>query len=196
MASYPVVVFVLSGKRKSGKDFVAECLQEQLGAETCVILRLSKPLKAQYAKDHGLDIGRLLDSSTYKEKYRGDMICWGEEQRARDPDLFCRLAIEQSNALCFPVWIVSDARRLTDADFFLKTFPQQTNLVRVTANEETRRARGWKFTKGIDDADSECGLDKDVTWNFVLENNDGTIVKAVQNLYDLAQTKLLSNAHV
>jgi len=43
-------------------------------------------------------------------------------------------------------------------------------LVRVEACEVTRAARGWIFTPGIDDAESECDLDStDV--DFVIANN-------------------------
>lgn len=84
----PKVVFVFSGKRKSGKDFVAKKLEESLGCDKCVTIRLSGPLKHEYARQNGLDFHRLLDSSTYKERFRQDMIRWGEEKRIVDPSFF------------------------------------------------------------------------------------------------------------
>lgn len=44
--------------------------------ESCQTFRLSGPLKAQYAKEHNLDLTELLSASSYKEKYRVDMIRW------------------------------------------------------------------------------------------------------------------------
>ena len=75
-------VILLSGKRKSGKDFVAERLLPALGSDA-VILRLSGPLKKCYAEQHDLDYAKLMSSDGYKEKYRRDMIRWSEEIRYR-----------------------------------------------------------------------------------------------------------------
>ena len=70
----PKVVFIFSGKRKSGKGFVAKKLSERFYYDRCGIIRLSGPLKDEYARQNGLDFHRLLDSSNYKELYREDMI--------------------------------------------------------------------------------------------------------------------------
>ncbi|XP_058516343.1 small conductance calcium-activated potassium channel protein 3 isoform X3 [Ochotona princeps] len=102
----PRLVLLFSGKRKSGKDFVTEALQSRLGAGVCAILRLSGPLKEQYAQEHGLDFQRLLDASTYKEAYRRDMIRWGEEKRQADPGFFCRKIVE---GVSQPIWMCSCA---------------------------------------------------------------------------------------
>ena len=74
-------VILLSGKRKSGKDFVAERLLPALQGSDAVILRLSGPLKKCYAEQHDLDYAKLMSSDGYKEKYRRDMIRWSEEIR-------------------------------------------------------------------------------------------------------------------
>jgi phosphomevalonate kinase len=133
-------------------------------------MRLSGPLKAQYAKDHGLDEKRLLDESEYKEMYRKQMIKWGEEMRCKDPGYFCRLAIEQvMNYQQFPVWLISDARRPTDLKYFQSKY--HTLTVRIHASEETRRSRGWVYTEGVDDVESECALDGFSNWDFLVEND-------------------------
>lgn len=44
--------------------------------------------------------------------------------------------------------VVSDARRLSDLQWFWSRFPQQTRTVRVQSSEETRKQRGWSFTAG------------------------------------------------
>ena len=67
MTDNPRVVLLFSGKRKSGKDYITDRLQERLGSES-VILRLSGPLKECYARDHGLDFEKMLSASDYKEK--------------------------------------------------------------------------------------------------------------------------------
>ncbi|CAN8029337.1 unnamed protein product [Ixodes persulcatus] len=184
----PQLILVFSGKRKSGKDYITETLRKRIGDDKCTILRLSEPIKAAYAKDHNLDYNRLMDSSDYKEVYRAQMVSWGEEKRNADATFFCRLAVQRSSGWEYPVWIVSDARRETDIDFFRESFPCPTLAVRVRATEATRRNRGWVHTPGIDDATTECALDHVTKWDFVLANNDGddleaqlqTVLRAIQ----------------
>ena len=174
---YPKVVFILSGKRKSGKDFVANKLKAIFGHDCCEIIRLSGPLKHEYARQNGLDFDRLLDSTSYKEFYRQDMIRWGEEKRNADPSHFCRLAVKmmlsgisKENDLSLkPVWIVSDARRKSDVRYFKENYDKVVH-VRINACEEIRKSRGWIFTPSVDDAESECGLD-DEEFDFVIQND-------------------------
>ena len=101
------VVVVVSGKRKSGKDFVCERLLDQLGAAAAEIGRLSAPLKEAYAEAHGLDFAELLTDGPYKEKYRLDMIRWGEERREKDSGFFARLVMAAAHRPSAP----SPARR-------------------------------------------------------------------------------------
>jgi phosphomevalonate kinase len=143
---------------------VTDRLCASLG-EHATIGRLSGPLKGAYAKEHGLDFAQLLSDGPYKEKYRADMILWGEKRRHEDPGFFAKLVLAESSA---PVLIISDARRLSDMAFFTSQFPCLT--VRVRASDATRAKRGWKYTKGVDDVESECGLDG-YTHSLVLDND-------------------------
>ncbi|XP_039243601.1 phosphomevalonate kinase-like isoform X3 [Pipra filicauda] len=179
----PRVVLLLSGKRKSGKDFVAEELRSRLGPDVCTILRLSGPLKEQYAKEHGLNFQRLLDASAYKETFRQDMIHWGEEKRRADPGFFCRAAVEGA---VHPVWVVSDTRRLSDVEWFRDVYGDVVQTVRVVATEETRKRRNWVFVTGVDDAESECGLDQGVAFDWVI-TNDGDELALGEQLETLLQ---------
>ncbi|KAL8589115.1 hypothetical protein ACOMHN_017278 [Nucella lapillus] len=165
----PRCVVVLSGKRKSGKDYLANILQTRLGSNVCSIMRLSAPLKSQYAKEHDLDFNRLLDASDYKELHRADMIRWGEDRRSQDPSFFCRLATEVPEA-SFAVWVISDARRVTDLQYFREHFPQ-TVAVRIEAEKAVRVERGFVFTPGVDDVESECGLDGVTDWDWTVRND-------------------------
>jgi phosphomevalonate kinase len=44
--------------------------------------------------------------------------------------------------------------------------------IRITADEEIRKSRGWVFTEGIDDGATECNLDHITDWDLVVDNND------------------------
>ena len=74
----PHLILLLSGKRKSGKSFLAQKLIDYLTSESdrynLNLIALADPLKEIFAAENGLDYVRLLDSSDYKEKYRVDMI--------------------------------------------------------------------------------------------------------------------------
>ena len=129
---------------------------------------MNVPHPLLFLQDHGLDLERLMDSSTYKETYRKDMIVWGEEMRHRDPGYFCRLATAEADK---PVWLVCDARRTMDMDYFKSHYGACTITVRVEASEAVRVGRGWVFTPGIDDAESECGLDQ-YSCEIVIKNDD------------------------
>ncbi|XP_054875755.1 phosphomevalonate kinase-like isoform X2 [Poeciliopsis prolifica] len=129
-ASGPELVLVFSGKRKSGKDFITDLIQDRLGPEVCAVLRLSGPLKQQFAQERGLDLDLLLGSGPYKERYRADMIRWGEDRRNQDPGFFCRLATRGAQQ---PVWV-------------------------------------FGRPSGVDDAESECGLDRGVEFDWVIRN--------------------------
>ncbi|XP_049974707.1 phosphomevalonate kinase isoform X1 [Alexandromys fortis] len=196
----PRLVLLFSGKRKSGKDFVTEALQSRLGGNICAVLRLSGPLKEQYARDrvldglcflqeHGLDFQRLLDASTYKEAYRRDMICWGEEKRQADPGFFCRKVVE---GVSQPIWLVSDTRRVSDIQWFQEAYGTVTQTVRVVASEQTRQQRGWVFTPGVDDAESECGLDNLGSFDWVIENHgdEQCLEDQLENLLGFIRAKL------
>ncbi|XP_073408491.1 phosphomevalonate kinase [Dendrobates tinctorius] len=177
----PRLLLLFNGKRKSGKDYITERLRESLGGDVCAILRLSGPLKQQFALERVLDFERLLDASEYKERYRADMIHWGEEKRNADPGFFCRLIVE---GVTQPVWIVSDTRRRTDVDWFLTEYGAAVQTVRVVASPEARKSRGWVYTVGVDDAESECGLDSGVTYDWII-TNDGDQASLDEQLHGL-----------
>ena len=43
--------------------------------------------------------------------------------------------------------------------------------------------RGWKFTKGIDDMETECGLD-DLAHDIVLDNSEGDGKEVIRKLLE------------
>ena len=61
--------------------------------------------------------------------------------------------------------------------------------VRVCASDEVRKKRGWVFTPGIDDAQSECGLDSYSCDCHVTNNGDDDIlIRDIRQLVDLVKT--------
>ena len=166
------LAIVFAGKRKSGKDFCSDRLLALIGDEVAEIGRLSGPLKKAYAEEHDLDYAELLTASSYKEQHRARMITWGEERRNADAGFFARKVLAASSK---PILIISDARRPGDVAFFQDNVPTVIT-VRVEASQETRKQRGWVFASGVDDAESECGLDAYEPWDVIIANDDGADV--------------------
>ncbi|XP_063002047.1 phosphomevalonate kinase isoform X2 [Elgaria multicarinata webbii] len=117
------------------------------------------------------------------------MIRWGEERRRTDPGFFCRIVVEGAVQ---PIWVVSDTRRASDVEWFRDVYGDVVQVVRVVAAEETRRRRNWVFITGIDDAESECGLDQGIAFDWVI-TNDGeelSLNAQLEKLLLFAQSKL------
>ena len=168
--SYPKVVILLSGKRKSGKDFLADLLQTQLREES-VTIRLAGPIKEAYARENCLDYEEMLSPSSYKENHRLGLIEMQARWWREDYAGLCEAAIKKYQAGRRPIWIVSDCRGETDVRYFRERFGAKVRTVRIEAIEEVRRRRGWVFTTGVDDVKSECGLDNVNDWDMVVENS-------------------------
>ncbi|KAH7645000.1 phosphomevalonate kinase [Dermatophagoides farinae] len=179
----PKLVLILSGKRKSGKDYVEQLLIERY-PDQILSFRISAPIKCEYARRNGLNYEELLTSSQYKESFRKQMVEWSESVRQYDPHHFLRIAIldsyRQNNGHKKPIWILNDARRPTDLRYF-QSDENEINLdnnckqltIRIRSDDSIRIDRGWKFTIGIDDQTTECGLDEYQQWNYRIDNNGG-----------------------
>lgn len=136
--------------------------------ERAQIIRISEPIKSTWAVEKGLDLTKLLSDGDYKEQYRKEMIEWSDEMRKRDYGIFCKaaaLTIDKN------IVIVSDIRRQTDIKWFREKFGNKVKLVRIKCDDKIRSNRGWIFQEGVDDKESECGLDEWTEWDLVVENN-------------------------
>ncbi|EZA53270.1 hypothetical protein DMN91_005291 [Ooceraea biroi] len=182
----PEGILLVSGKRKSGKDYITEILHKRIGSQRSTIIRLSGPIKTHWAKTLELDIDQLLGDGEYKEKYRLEMVKWSENLRKKDYGYFCRAAIDMYNAWDKPVWIISDVRRKTDIKWFLENFGDVCKTIHIFCPEEVRQKRGWIYTPGIDDSETECDLDDVSSWDVLLENDDDSDIETIlQRLLDL-----------
>lgn len=173
----PRKILLLSGKRKCGKDFLADALLKRLGTEKAQIIRISEPIKRHWADSKGLNLSELLGDGAYKERYRKEMIEWSDARRQEDYGVFCRAACTTiDRGIC----IVSDIRRKTDVRYFQDTYgPERIRTVRIEASEAIRTERGWQFQSGIDDVQSECDLDNYGSWDLVLENENSNDVNGL-----------------
>ncbi|KAH8273911.1 hypothetical protein KR044_003370 [Drosophila immigrans] len=186
-------ILLISGKRKCGKDFISERLlnRQVMLAKRAIIVRISEPIKRKWAQKLQLDIDAMLSDGSYKEQYRRDMIVWSDEVRSKDYGFFCRAAMKEAPVESVDFVIVSDIRRKNDIRWFYETYGHQmVHTVRLTAKLETREARGWQFTAGVDDVPSECDLD-DSSFDLQLENDAED--KSGEQLVDRLLTNLKLN---
>lgn len=63
---------------------------------------------------------------------------------------------------------------------------------------DTRGQRGWSnavFCPGVDDAESECGLDEGVTFDWIIRNDgdDDVLEKQLEELLSLVTSRLDSH---
>jgi phosphomevalonate kinase len=68
----PKLILLFCGKRKSGKDFLTDWLQDFLvkHGQSSTIVKLSGPIKSCYAKNNNLNFDELMGDGKYKEKFR------------------------------------------------------------------------------------------------------------------------------
>ena len=76
-------------------------------------------------------------------------------------------------------------------NFFHDNYGHSVVTIRVVADERVRIGRHFSFTPGIDDSDSECGLDHVTNWHTVIQNNgDFTCLENdIQTLIDLVKLR-------
>ncbi|XP_057329637.1 phosphomevalonate kinase [Microplitis mediator] len=182
MTNNPDHILLFCGKRKSGKDYITDNLQKRLGSEKSIIIKLSGPIKSHWAKSFNLDMNQLLSDGEYKEKYRLEMIKWGEDKRREDNGYFCKAAIEMYNAPSKKIWIISDVRRKTDIKWFKEVYGELCKTIRIKCNDDIRSQRGWKFTPGIDDCETECDLDDVNDWDLEIINERGDLDDIIANI--------------
>ena len=60
---------------------------------------------------------------------------------------------------------------MSDLDFFRSNYKDCITTIRIVASESVRKQRGFNFTAGVDDAESECGLDQVPHWDLIIEND-------------------------
>ena len=74
-------------------------------------------------------------------------------KRVQNPAFFCEKAIEnidlnEKDGETFKIWIITDARRQTDLNYFKALYPNQFKTVRIHADDHIRSARNWTFIPG------------------------------------------------
>ena len=139
------VLVMLSGKRGSGKDYVAEVLRTSLRPPSSVeLFRIGSVTKKMYAAANpDVDFKRLMDDREYKNSHRQQLTNFYTEKRGED-ELFELKALQgdlqrcECNTLC-----VVDLRMKYEVEYFEQNVPQESLLhVRLKSGASARMRRG------------------------------------------------------
>lgn len=82
---------------------------------------------------------------------------------------------------------------MTDFQWFQDAYGPVVQTVRVVASEQSRQQRGWVFTPGVDDVESECGLDNFGDFDWVIENHgdEQRLREQLEKLLELVHSRLV-----
>lgn len=159
-------IICISGKRCAGKDYFADFITKEY--EGSKVYRLADEVKREYAIANNKDFNRLLYDREYKEKYRQGIIDLGTKERSKDSFVWCKKLDQQisENKLV----IIADVRYPNEIEYFKNKYDVIT--VRITADDMTRKSRGWEENPNIDNSETEILLDY-YNHDFVINNSLG-----------------------
>lgn len=161
---------LVSGKRYAGKDTAADLIAAALRAQGHVATRTSfaQAVKADVAREYGLDFIRLMTDQAYKEENRRLLIEHGAAMRAQEHSYWVRKTYE--GVVRADYIVVSDWRFPNESEWI--SMRASVIRVRVRADDDVRRARGWVPNDAVDRDQSECSLDGAEVDLVVCNNGD------------------------
>lgn len=168
-----LVPILVSGKRASGKDYISNLIYQSLTEKNLSVYRtsLGSINKRLYAASIGIDATRLERDRAFKESHRLAMIEHHMKRNAQDPEWCLRAVVtnaEQANA---QILLLSDIRTRQDLAWFRQQFDEVV-LLRITASDAARRARGWEPCPEKDSLPTETDLDGVLDWTACWDNSD------------------------
>jgi phosphomevalonate kinase len=170
------VVIIFSGRRCSGKDWLASVVHSTLGRMIGGLTKLasiSNDVKMEFTKENPLvDYSKLSSNRSYKDSHRKALTDF--YHRKRDQDL-------AYDAKCF----VKAVQSCDDGSILLLTGVRNglehvrrlagkpVVLIKIESCEKARQARGWTYDCDIDKSQGELSADghDDSFWDLVYVNN-------------------------
>jgi phosphomevalonate kinase len=173
-------IIVISGKQFSGKDTVANMLQEML--KDFKRVPLAYAIKKEFGEKKNLTLQEI---ERNKPLYRAELIQLGNKRRKEDPDYWLKKVLTEEGNI-----IVSDIRLKHELEMF-KTHDSIT--IRVNSDRKNRAERG---TLVREDDLTETDLDDIQDWDYVIENNSDfeSLKKKVKKLVKSIEESLYSGA--
>lgn len=169
-------VYLLSGKRFSGKSTVTNILKTLHSNEKVCVTSFSYFLKKEFCVESGLDLDRFVTDHKYKDSYRTQLTAFFD---SKGPAVYSKLLTEfitkSYNDKLYDVFIVDDARyKEYNIECIKKMFNNLWDIItiRVNASDETKEKRGW-IKSSYDSHICENDLDDYNKFDYII-SNDGT----------------------
>lgn len=159
---------LISGKRYSGKTYLSDILNKKYGFK---VYNLSDNIKKLYCLENSLKY-EIINNREVKEKHRLKMIKFMEAKLDSDNYFWCKKLFNEIDKNC-RIFIISDARRINDINYFSKVSDLIT--IRIKCCNKVRKQRGWVENE-VDNLNSEEGLDNYKEWD---------IINSCENLEDI-----------
>jgi phosphomevalonate kinase len=171
-------IIIISGKQFSGKDTVADTIQEVL--QDFGKIPLAHEIKVEFGQKKNLSVNEI---NRNKPLYRADLLKLGNKRRNEDPDYWIKKVLEEEGNL-----IVSDVRLKHELETFKKL---GAVTIRVNSTREERAKRGRLV---VENDSTETELDNIKNWDYVVENNENieSLKKKAKNIAKLIEKSLFS----
>lgn len=168
------LVILISGKRYSGKNYVADILRNTFNIPDYSLayelkVEMSRSI-VNFSQTEFLD--KLMKDRQFKEIYRGDLIELGSRRRSENIDYWCNKLHERISSANDSIISITDVRFPNEIEYFTKRFKCVT--IRVQASINDRISRGY-VESNADVSPSECSLDNHQFMEVIWNNNNASI---------------------
>jgi len=177
------IAVVLSGKRMTGKDYVCTklvslCLNAGIKTER---IAMSDQVKISFAAHNPeVDGKRLFEDSVYKQSLKPRIVEHFEKISKGDQNYFLSQVVNNqvSSKLLKEneIFLFTDIRTMANVEFLKRSEFSHVLWMRITADEESRKQRGWTLTD-VDKMFTETEMDTFKEWDYIISNNNGENVQ-------------------
>lgn len=164
-------IILLSGKRYTGKDTVANIIKEVCPDKKIECIAMANQCKILFARKEKLDADRLINDRAYKEQYRDKLTAFCLSTLEMDRYVFDRFVVDKIKSLNADtdVAIITDMRTKWNLQYFMVHL-DNCITVRINVPNEIRKSRGWVESE-YDSNFVEVDLDTYDKWNYVIHND-------------------------
>lgn len=176
------MLILLSGKRYSGKSFVADVLSSNFGYTELALadgvkMEAAKRLSSSDAETQQI-YARLIQDQQFKDANRSLLIDIGQSVRSKDQDHWCDKLERNMILMGKGNYVISDIRLPNEIEYFKSRYDCVT--IRVVASEETRSLRGH-VPSSLDCHVTECGVDN-YPMDYTINNDTNGMDHVIEEL--------------
>ena len=185
------IYVIVCGRRCSGKDYVAEFvtkhLNERISDGFAEVRRISDCMKKRYASENpGVDVEKLINNRVYRNQHRSKLqkyyaVCKEHDEFYGERSLLDMMTEEYCGSTTNPQLVFITGLR--DGLPFCKKLRQEIELYRknlfllkIQANDETKRRRGWEYNPVLDEDEYEIACDNgSIEWDCILDTSNPAV---------------------